>query len=438
NLIELSKALLFTLKDTHTNALYDNTPISSRETILEIVQKAFPIPDPPLQPEPVSAPAANPEPMEAEADSKQPESEAAADGDHPAEATKESPKEADKDTDSDAPADTDKPKPDEAAMDVEKPAEDVKMEEGDSKKNQEDEKRDEKEDEKATSDDTKTDKPEESAASGTDKPVESTELVESAKDGGSEAKILEDDAGAKPEPPKSDAPTSKPSSDTNASRHQTPDASAPKPNTPATTPQQTQQAAQALHAQQAQQTLNTLAARLSPENSRLVMSFLALIIKELANPSAEVRETVKACLDILVKVTGCSITALLTPCRDRLLVPIFGKPLRALPHNMQIGNIDAITYCMSLEPPFMEINEELMRLLSEALALADAEDQALVNHPAQIRSNTVSLTHLRHVCIRMLTAAMDRPELSQSRHNTTRARIISVFFKSLYHKSIDV
>ncbi|KAJ2606540.1 transcription-associated protein 1 [Coemansia sp. RSA 1722] len=181
-----------------------------------------------------------------------------------------------------------------------------------------------------------------------------------------------------------------------------------------------------------------LTAGLSLDNSRLLKSFLALITKELANPSNEVREAAKACLAILVTVTRCSVTALLLPFRDRLLGPIFGKPLRALPHNMQIGNIDAITYCLSLDPPFLEINEELLRLLSEALALADAEDQALVNHPAQVRSNTVSLTHLRHVCIRMLTAAMVRPEFSDSKNTPTRARIISVFFKSLYHKSVEV
>ncbi|KAJ2158406.1 transcription-associated protein 1 [Coemansia sp. RSA 552] len=181
-----------------------------------------------------------------------------------------------------------------------------------------------------------------------------------------------------------------------------------------------------------------LSARLSQENSRLLRSFLALITKELANPSLDVRKAARSCLEILVSVTGCSTTALLLPFRDRLLVPIFGKPLRALPHNMQIGNIDAITYCLSLDPPFLEINEELLRLLSEALALADAEDQALVNHPAQVHSNTASLTHLRHVCIRMLTTAMVRPEFADAKNTPTRARIISVFFKSLYHKSVEV
>ncbi|KAJ1892504.1 transcription-associated protein 1, partial [Kickxella alabastrina] len=177
--------------------------------------------------------------------------------------------------------------------------------------------------------------------------------------------------------------------------------------------------------QRAMLAFKRLLARLSPDNSRLLKSFLALITKELANPSNEVRDAAKACLDILVDVTGCSVTALLLPSRDRLLIPIFGKPLRALPHNMQIGNIDAITYCLSLDPPFLEINEELLRLLSEALALADAEDQALVNHPAQVRTNTMSLTHLRHVCIRMLTSAMVRPEFADAKNTPTRARIIS-------------
>ncbi|KAJ2717297.1 transcription-associated protein 1 [Coemansia spiralis] len=181
-----------------------------------------------------------------------------------------------------------------------------------------------------------------------------------------------------------------------------------------------------------------LTARLPTESAQLLRSFLALITKELANASTAVRTTVKECLDLLSAASGCSITALLLPSRDRLLVPIFGRPLRALPHSMQIGNIDAITYCLTLDPPLLEINEELLRLLSEALALADAEDQALVNHPAQVHSSTESLTHLRHVCIRMLTAAMARPEFADAKNSPTRARIISVFFKSLYHKSVEV
>ena len=105
---------------------------------------------------------------------------------------------------------------------------------------------------------------------------------------------------------------------------------------------------------------------------------------------------------------------------------------------MQIGNIDAITYCLDLSPDFIEINEEMMRLLSEALALTDAEDQALVNNPTQLRASLPSLINLRHVCIKMLTSAIARPEFSQPRYGATRSRIISVFFKFLYSKSPKV
>ncbi|KAJ2765878.1 transcription-associated protein 1, partial [Coemansia nantahalensis] len=208
-----------------------------------------------------------------------------------------------------------------------------------------------------------------------------------------------------------------------------PDSERPEHAAPPATPAAVRKARAAFQA---------LVARLPPESAQLLRSFLALITKELANASAAVRTTVKECLDLLAAATGCSITALLLPSRDRLLVPIFGRPLRALPHSMQIGNIDAITYCLALDPPLLDINEELLRLLSEALALADAEDQALVNHPAQVHSSTESLTHLRHVCIRMLTAAMARPEFADAKNTPTRARIISVFFKSLYHKSVEV
>ena len=57
------------------------------------------------------------------------------------------------------------------------------------------------------------------------------------------------------------------------------------------------------------------------------------------------------------------------PQRDRLLLPIFTKPLRALPFGMQIGHIDAVRYTLQLPRPLPAFNEELFRVLTEALAL---------------------------------------------------------------------
>ncbi|KAJ1679494.1 transcription-associated protein 1, partial [Spiromyces aspiralis] len=171
---------------------------------------------------------------------------------------------------------------------------------------------------------------------------------------------------------------------------------------------------------------------------RTLSILLSIFAKELPNSNSLIREAVKTAIEHLAKLTGISTIDLLMPYRDRLLRSIFAKPLRALPHLMQIGRIDAITYCLDLSPDFIEINDEMMRLLSEALALTDAEDQALVNNPTQLRTYIPSLINLRHVCIKMLTSAISRPEFSQPRHSITRSRIISVFFKFLYSKSPKV
>ncbi|KAJ2598607.1 transcription-associated protein 1, partial [Coemansia sp. RSA 1721] len=349
NLLELSKALLFTLKDANSSVLPGTNTDESRETLLQIIKQAFPADIFALAPEAVAE-------LEAE-NSMETDGEGNNDG---------------------------KGGSNEASMDVQ------------------------------MSDPKPSDAEAGSAAAA------------AATEENGESKAASSASAAKDE-------------GVNANANSTADAStSASEGGEAKSTSKSSQDLMAASTQRATLAFKKLTAGLSLDNSRLLKSFLALITKELANPSNEVREAAKACLAILVTVTRCSVTALLLPFRDRLLGPIFGKPLRALPHNMQIGNIDAITYCLSLDPPFLEINEELLRLLSEALALADAEDQALVNHPAQVRSNTVSLTHLRHVCIRMLTAAMVRPEFSDSKNTPTRARIISVFFKSLYHKSVEV
>ncbi len=76
-----------------------------------------------------------------------------------------------------------------------------------------------------------------------------------------------------------------------------------------------------------------------------------------------------------------------------MLIGIYTKPLRALSFSKQIGMIEAIRYCVSLDPPLVEYNDELLRLLHETLALADAEDTQLVgprNKTGKIGSHQAS------------------------------------------------
>ncbi|KAG1145231.1 hypothetical protein G6F37_006937 [Rhizopus arrhizus] len=175
----------------------------------------------------------------------------------------------------------------------------------------------------------------------------------------------------------------------------------------------------------------------SAEAQQKFQNLIALLLSELSNSNSVVRETIQSSLQLLADLTGNEVTELLAPVRERLVAPIFAKPLRALPFAMQIGHIDAITYCLTLRPPFLEFNDELTRLLHEALALADAEDQALASRSSQYK-NTASLMNLRIVCIKLLSAALACSDFSNQRQIHTRARIIQVFFKSLYSKSLEV
>lgn len=175
----------------------------------------------------------------------------------------------------------------------------------------------------------------------------------------------------------------------------------------------------------------------SQEAQKKFQHLIALLLSELSNSNSTVRETIQSSFQLLADLTGNEVTELLSPVSERLVAPIFAKPLRALPFAMQIGHIDAITYCLTLRPPFLEFSDELIRLLHEALALADAEDQALVSRSSHYK-NAQSLMNLRIVCIKLLSAAMACADFSSPRQTHTRARIIQVFFKSLYSKAPEV
>ena len=98
-------------------------------------------------------------------------------------------------------------------------------------------------------------------------------------------------------------------------------------------------------------------------------------------------------------------------------MPIYTKPLRALSFSTQIGHIDAVTYCLSLNPPLPEANEELLRLLSEALALADADDAQLLG-PRNLRQGSLEVVKLRVACIKLLTASMPLTDFFSRQHQT--------------------
>ncbi|ODV96782.1 hypothetical protein PACTADRAFT_39977 [Pachysolen tannophilus NRRL Y-2460] len=166
---------------------------------------------------------------------------------------------------------------------------------------------------------------------------------------------------------------------------------------------------------------------------------VGLLVTDLANPSQIVRETAQEALNTLSKTTQVPVAVLMDKCKHVLLAPIFSKPLRALPFPMQIGNIDAITFCLGLENTFLTFNDELNRLLSEALALVDAEDESLISaHRIYEHRTSEQLIKLRVVCIKLLSLALTKPDFAAAQQGSTRIRVLAVFFKTLCAKSSEI
>nr|CAG8553245.1 5905_t:CDS:10 [Entrophospora candida] len=160
------------------------------------------------------------------------------------------------------------------------------------------------------------------------------------------------------------------------------------------------------------------------------------LTSELCNVNESVRETIHSAFKLLSELTQRTITCLLSQAKDILINLMFGQPLRALPVSMQIGRIDAITYCLTLQPQFLtsQYYEDLTRILGEVVFLVDVEDdQALLSRNSLYKNPSV-LNKLRIVCLKLLKAAMTLPDelFSGNNPNVTRPHIIGIFFKTLH------
>ncbi|KAK7720750.1 transcription-associated protein 1 [Botryosphaeria dothidea] len=176
----------------------------------------------------------------------------------------------------------------------------------------------------------------------------------------------------------------------------------------------------------------------SPPNSdNKLLGLCGFLVTMLSHSNKHVRKAAQDNLKIIAESTGTEVHELVLPVSKRLLDPIFNKPLRALPFSIQIGYIDAVTFCLKLGHGVLTFNELLTRLLTEALALADAEDEGLTAKPYEQR-NAEAIVSLRVACIRLLSTAQTFPEFSSNPPNQTFLRVIAVFFKALYSKSPQV
>jgi transformation/transcription domain-associated protein len=191
---------------------------------------------------------------------------------------------------------------------------------------------------------------------------------------------------------------------------------------------------------------NVKKADLENKESKLYMLANRLIV-EVCHMNRHVREASQMALRTLASTLAIAVHEVCNPVKDPLTAPIFNKPLRALPFAAQIGYIDAINFLLAMEHDVLTFNDELNRLLYETLALVDADDETLAPKPYEYRTQE-SIVRLRVAGLRLLTTAIGFPGFSasapqgqqggQQQGGQHRARVISIFFKSLYSKNKEV
>ncbi|KAI4325437.1 hypothetical protein MLD38_030838 [Melastoma candidum] len=167
-----------------------------------------------------------------------------------------------------------------------------------------------------------------------------------------------------------------------------------------------------------------------------VVEFLA---SELFNPSASliVRKNVQSCLALLASRTGSEVSELLELLYHPLLQPLIVRPLRSKTIDQQVGTVTALNFCLALRPPLLKLTPELVNFLQEALQIAEADENVWVVKFMNPKVAT-SLTKLRTACIELLCTTMAWADFKTQNHAELRAKIISMFFKSLTCRTPEI
>ncbi|XP_010436242.1 PREDICTED: probable transcription-associated protein 1, partial [Camelina sativa] len=167
-----------------------------------------------------------------------------------------------------------------------------------------------------------------------------------------------------------------------------------------------------------------------------VVEYLAT---ELFNPNASitVRKNVQNCLALLASRTGSEVSELLEPLYQPLLQPLIMRPLRSKTIDQQVGTVTALNFCLALRPPLLKVTPELVNFLQEALQIAEA-DEAVWAVKLMSPKVLTSLNRLRTACIEILCTTMAWADFRTQSHNELRAKIISMFFKSLTCRAPEI
>lgn len=167
-----------------------------------------------------------------------------------------------------------------------------------------------------------------------------------------------------------------------------------------------------------------------------VVEFLALELFN-ANASVVVRKNVQSCLALLASRTGSEVSELLEPLYQPKLQPLIMRPLRSKNVEQQVGTVMALNFCLALRPPLLKLTQELVNFLQEALQIAEADENVWVVKFMNPKVAT-TLNKLRTACIELLCTAMAWADFKTQNHAELRAKIISMFFKSLTCRTPEI
>eukprot|EP00898_Chlorokybus_atmophyticus_P003741 jgi/Chlat1/4368/Chrsp29S04524 len=177
----------------------------------------------------------------------------------------------------------------------------------------------------------------------------------------------------------------------------------------------------------------------SESDNRQSNEVLLLLAEELFNPmaSATVRKNVQEGLQLLANRKGSEVSELLAPIHTPLSTPLVSRPLRNKHIEAQVGTVAALNYCLSLRPPLLRLTAELVQLLRDALAIADADETQM--HTKFINPKMKdAVTRLRTGCIELLCTAMAWNDFKAVGDKEVQTRIIAMFFKCLTCRSPEI
>lgn len=102
-----------------------------------------------------------------------------------------------------------------------------------------------------------------------------------------------------------------------------------------------------------------------------------------------------------------------------------------------MGTVTALNFCLALRPPLLKLTQDLINFLQEALQIAEADETVWVVKFMNPKVAT-SLNKLRTACIELLCTTMAWADFKTQNHAELRAKIISMFFKSLTCRTPEI